>query len=616
MRLMSRLADYLTARYNRENQRVASNAAQEKQHLAAADKERALAEESKAKALATYVETLQKVIRNASIAYGFIVTFAYFFSAIHFFPSGLTIGDSVLFVFVAIGFGFASVAFALSGLVFWVPTLTEREATTGEGSDKRSKSVSPGFGSSISLSVVAIAGAWAIHSWGDKWQWLADHLTGVSIGWVIAFAGLSTWACGGPGKKGLSWDGWPMVLAHTLIVGAMFPLFILAWGDPIALFAACLAIAGVVLCFSLSTVDEIVRNRSVEDQQKNDTDKAEIATESEQADRDQRRRLRFAGAFALIAFLCPLILDYWFLQGRLNSVVLSSLGLRVEDATVRMSGPALESARTQRVINESALSFCEQPDGSALVSPVTLLWYGPGSHSLVALGPASAQFDRTQRDLMPRFEVAASDVQPTQTGARRCHDVEHNVLFPTNSAKAVMPNDASPMLEEVEHVAKAMYPAASTPDGKRWHIARVVVTGYADDMPLPDNGNETLARRRAACIAAEIVSRLQDSKLAPKAADIVSWEGRGSRELSKSCAPQSDKAQQVECNATNRRSRVRLIFECLGKDGMPNSTCPLGIKSDPPRAPAGAASYPNVSASPDNPAAIECLSGGQQAVPP
>ena len=105
----------------------------------------------------------------------------------------------------------------------------------------------------------------------------------------------------------------------------------------------------------------------------------------------------------------------------------------------------------------------------------------------------------------------------------------------------------------------------------------MLVSGYADPMPLGEAGNEGLARQRAACVAQEVVKALAKRGTHPFEDPDVRWDGEGARSLSKAnCPLEGNHPALVECHAANRFAHVRMIFSCKDAQGKPFNGCEIG----------------------------------------
>ncbi|GKS84127.1 OmpA family protein [Acidovorax sp. SUPP1855] len=108
--------------------RIANQLAAEELRKTTCEKERRQALESHSKRLTGYIDTAKTAIPIVAAGYGVLATFLYCFVVIQFFPSGLSVGDNLLFVFVALGFGLLTfVLLGLGGTAF-IPLMIFEDA--------------------------------------------------------------------------------------------------------------------------------------------------------------------------------------------------------------------------------------------------------------------------------------------------------------------------------------------------------------------------------------------------------------------------------------------------------------------------------------------------------
>ncbi|WCM93979.1 hypothetical protein M5C99_04390 [Acidovorax sp. NCPPB 2350] len=108
--------------------RIANQLAEAALRKASAEKERRQALESHSKRLTGYIDTAKTAIPLIAAGYGVLATFLYCFVVIKFFPSGLSVGDNLLFVFVALGFGLLTFLLLVLGCAAFVPLMTLMDA--------------------------------------------------------------------------------------------------------------------------------------------------------------------------------------------------------------------------------------------------------------------------------------------------------------------------------------------------------------------------------------------------------------------------------------------------------------------------------------------------------
>ncbi|MFJ1259714.1 hypothetical protein [Cupriavidus sp. CuC1] len=101
--------------------RIESETALAEQRKADAVKAIAQAREAGANKIGSLLDSLRKNLPAFAVSYGVVVAFLYFSLAVNFFPSGVNVGDALLLLFMAFGYGFLSVFFVAGGLLIVVP---------------------------------------------------------------------------------------------------------------------------------------------------------------------------------------------------------------------------------------------------------------------------------------------------------------------------------------------------------------------------------------------------------------------------------------------------------------------------------------------------------------
>ena len=280
----------------------------------------------------------------------------------------------------------------------------------------------------------------------------------------------------------------------------------------------------------------------------------------------------------MAAFTVPLIADIVLLDFSVSTAVFRGLGLRADNASVRLKGESLSTVRAHARNAGVELSVCSEQDGSAIVAPITVLWHGMGKRSLLALGQLHQRESEKPRQGMSQVEVNSDELKLLQNQGNHCRDMKQEVFFRSGKVEAALATQERALAAEIEDVFLRVYPA---PDEKhasnwRWVLERVLVSGHADPMPLGEAGNEGLARQRAACVAKELMKAIEKRGRHPFEDPDVHWDGEGARSLSKAnCPLDGGHSALVECHAANRYAHVRMIFSCKDGSGKPFNGCEI-----------------------------------------
>ncbi|SFD42779.1 OmpA family protein [Paracidovorax konjaci] len=640
--------------------RAANQLAEAELRRATAEKERRQALESHSKRLTGYIDTAKTAIPLIAAGYGVLATFLYCFMAIQFFPSGLSVGDNLLFVFVALGFGLLALVLAGLGLAAFIPFMIFEAAEKRNAAKKGwqgqaefwilapalskaasflflwtlyaspfapSDSATSGLIASHAFAAMALGGLMAGCAWrsgtgagilkGSEWIFLGCCYGVVEL-WLLPWLGvvLPQYAF--------------YVLVFPWIAGLLAWVFISAWtrptgalkkdtgGDeptrrprpPAAIVALFLGGVALILAMAAGTMawpfepapahaDNGTTHGSLDfwfscaalmalfgaffaqtvsrPESAGASDRPTHAPESGGATLPEaigepvamppiqnayalESRIYFSLLLLLVIYGTVLWVDSQ-IDGKLSSGIFRSLGLRAEQQTLRLKGEALALVRSQADHAGIFLSFCAEPGGAALVTPVDALWHGMGTRSLLRIGKEPDGGKKSGRaDPRTDIEVSSEEVKIVRNARARCHDIEHAVYFQSDSVKAV--NSIDDLVDEVARVQESLSPLASPGDsrGNAWRLDKVVVTGHSDPLPLSDAGNQGLSERRAACVAEWVTRKaLKGTQLTGDYR--LETPGRGSRDLSAGQCPQEGRTANLhECHEKNRRVTVRLIL--------------------------------------------------------
>ncbi|MFJ1254274.1 hypothetical protein [Cupriavidus sp. CuC1] len=309
-------------------------------------------------------------------------------------------------------------------------------------------------------------------------------------------------------------------------------------------FVVATSVAGFLLQLVSKSVDRANQKRA-----------AAAAENDEEHRRARARRQRVVESILIgMALLIPLFWDVSQANLSMAKLVMEKLGLRASDATLRVTGKALQTLIDTAEINGATMSICPSGPGSALVSPVNVYWHGMGKISLLALaGEAAAEFD-----------VPSDDVQIVRQSGLRCHQLSRTVHFASGSPR---PSDESELVRIRQESSKVLGSfMAPTKETGGWVLRQVQITGHADPMPLGDAGNERLALDRARAVASELsnepifAERIKIDRVKP---ELLS---DGSRfPVNISCPMTGNGKSLAECHSANRRVEARLIFAKVGR---------------------------------------------------
>ncbi len=498
------------------------------------------------------------------LGYGLLVLFIYFYGVIQFFPSGLTVGDSILFLFIALGYGLLSFVFVVGGLACAGPSAVALEAAraaqsqdaaedldSGESTARvpsentidrctRSKKASERpplktwmFFLSCGCAFLSVLAAWGLSFFGadtsnpaqgrfgylsQSGYWIASLLLVLSI---YAIALLPLWTnhnCRGALKR-MDWSAFALAFPYLVAISGG-GVAIREFGGTAASTMLVGSCAGLLILLVLSFVDS--------------APKVSDGGDRERLSEMRRRQRIVIFMFISAAWFAPLLWDVTAGRFFFTKRVVSGLSLRTDEATVRASGKG--AAILAQAVEESGspVHACRDKDGSVAFSPVDVLWHGVGKRSWLALPGGTT-----------RFEVDSDDIKIVRDPVGNCHDLLAVEYFPSQKSEPV-PELRAPFLRELRDLI-------AEPKG-RWRLERLEFTGHVDPMSLPEGANDALACARASQAAAA-ASAING---APSVIDVLS---AGSRSPAKeSCMSVTRQRDQRECQALNRRVTARAYF--------------------------------------------------------
>ncbi|MEO7578242.1 MAG: OmpA family protein [Massilia sp.] len=493
--------------------------------IAIIEKERALTVKALSEASAVRMEKLRKNGAAFGFGYGLLVVFCYCFFDLKFFPSGLSTGDVLFFLFAALGLGLMSMFCTAVGTTLFLPAvfyeacLPLAPASAAKPHDKMGDMLWY-----ISPATIVLT-SWIVSLWSANWYlgrttvYCIAVVLDLALFLAIARIGLKrNRASGG----NLGWDdaivhGVGFAFLAPLICAVLIPLKAAGWYLLMAL-----GFAGLAAALAISLLDMRVM----------------MATTST-ADERQRRARRVTTVLVLLGFaMIPSVVSPIVRQA-----VFSQMGVRTEDTAISMDKPNLALIQSAADAAGIALSVCRGEDGSAIVGPVNVLWHATGSRSLVQL-KGNAGVD---------LELNAAGLKLVRGPVERCVEIKEALLFA--SATATVIGDSQKITNALE---AELAPLIEELQGK-WIIKSVKVIGHADPMPLPDQGNIILAKQRADEVKRMLIASPSLKKIAgfpePESSSV------GSRNPIKQCDTKETAAYQRDCNEVNRRVEVRFRLE-------------------------------------------------------
>jgi flagellar motor protein MotB len=499
------------------------------------EKEKALTAKALAETRAGQLESLRKNTAALAFAYGLVVVFCYCFFDIKFFPSGLSTGDVLFFLFAALGLGLISLACSALGMSFFTPATFFDDSLPKTGIKPEDERFGDGLWFVCPAAAALTGGLTAWHGISIivAWPLLLGLFVKISRRGIVLRRS--------QGRRA----GWTHSVAHAFFFLVVAPIVAMAFfGHG----TAGLGILGLTLFGGMAITIGL-----------NMLDEQTLAIPTDAVEREKHARRRVVVQVLLVAALLPgLIIQ----PSRLW--VFTQLGVRTEDVAVSLDKANL--ALLQSAANSAgiALSVCRGEDGKATVAPINVFWHASGTRSLVHLGSGDG-ID---------VELDTAGLRLVRGKVERCIEINESLLFTSGTAELlggqkhvqdVLTRELAPLLSEIK---------------EKWKIKSVKVVGHADPMPLPADGNDTLAKTRAQTVTRLL---LGNPEFAQTTAGIREPEAisDGARHPIKQCDPTAPVAYQRTCNELNRRVEVRFRLEKRPEEKQTKSAQPPAAPKAP-----------------------------------
>lgn len=256
-----------------QSMQIESECALRDQRKATELKEASLVSEAKAKTLDSYAGIVRKVVPMIALAYGLGVSFSYFFLAIKFFPSGMSLGDTLLYVFIALGYGLLSTFFIFAGLLVVLPVLAFDDGARTSGSDR---SVERGRGVwVIPLLVAPMLLALTVRLLDKAFrQWFIQYPTLVAVSALVVALAIGICAhyrawrlgAGEPTKRLHGFETWmPLGLANGLVFQWLYSFVIAGYGTAALVPILVSIFAGIIAWFAIDSFSASTEAASIAD---------------------------------------------------------------------------------------------------------------------------------------------------------------------------------------------------------------------------------------------------------------------------------------------------------------------------------------------------------------
>ena len=474
---------------------------------------------TKAKELFENCKLFFEVGAKFSLATGFAFVSAYLYFKVNMFPSGVTLSDSFLFIYVLFGCGLICAVMLLVGITIAFAVLTTYD-----------------FILTLIVKFITFA-IWILCRWHKA-----------AIPYLYTRRWLESWRAKGHWFLGLSVCTAFLVGAFTLThsrptgsnaSASVFVEWLNFTGSVYFVGVVSFTMAGAAILLYIKSFDsKLDGNGSVEPEKK----KLRKMTDEEKRKAIVGKRWNFwRYAFPLMA---PIILGHSFFIQCLIPSTMEMLGIRKMNATIVLSEEnfrLLDSGmRAQNMIGIGC-PLASDPS-QRIVYGANIIWTGIGERSLIEI-PASLDRDRALS--LPLKRDGVHEFQNYSGPKERCMELAEDIYFPNGSTS---PNPLSkPELRNMIADIKETI----------GDIDEVRVIGHADPVPFKGNPekNATLAMKRACAVASYLKTNADGNRYR------IAVESRGAREPKTLCKDWPIKESIDECFASNRRVDIRIKFK-------------------------------------------------------
>lgn len=475
-------------------------------------------------------KTVSGWLAGLGSAFGVITIFVYCFFIAHFFPTGLKIGDTLLFVFATLGMSLTGMmlsSFGMMAYVPWVnrPTLpASTSPPPGDPADPNAKQKRFANISLLIFAVMALTLTLSIRVLAFKWFELEKLSTAETIWWYILSAiSIGIYFCAVycliPNWADRATSAVPFLI-FALIAGMMGVLFSSGW-------AAFVFVVGLLLGgFSIVLGLDMLSTRA-----------AETVLELE----NNRRKRKIASTLILVGILFPYIASGF--NATILNFVMKNLGVYTEHATLIVTKSELAKLQTIADAKGIPLYSCRIDDENTAVSDVKIWWHGIGERSYVELNSytSSKGQDASQRNGV-RVELDSAGVRKSESEtSTSCIELRRGIYFDSNQSN---------LTDEQWKLAK---PIVTEFFKEKKASDSIVLVGYADPRPRMTDSNFKLAHDRA-CNVYKFLNASKDTSTQKVLIDI-----RGDMEAGSTCSSKDGLLRERACEERNRRVEVRLI---------------------------------------------------------
>ena len=514
--------------------------------------------ETKKTVLDSY-KTILGIISILASGFGIVIVVIYCIFLAHFFPTGLTIGDTLFFLFASIGIALSGLVISGVGMLpfaLWMVRPRSKNNTQEQPvGDQRNVDISsqpcePDIGNTF-LDILKIRFA---HIMNKLDEYKASSKANEALLLIYCFIGaiISSTAitC-----LFISQEYYFAIIAATLTFLLLtLPFLRLAklidknktyWPQILVsyvtltgfwLFAALIFLLSIDTVEMFNSIEPIIGTTLGGFTLLLGLDLLDSST-SKAGSNSKRQPIKAASVFIVLSIAIPFLFSGNIGSRMFRNASMGTLGVFSDRTVITVDKNNLQILEAVAASHGVPLLACRQTPDISAVSNVRVWWHGIGNTSLIELLPTTD----SEKGKGIRVQLASNGVWISNGPPALCFEMTEGIFFESNKAnisKESLPT-ATGILDDALTLAK--------PNDV------VVITGHADQMPRSKGKNDELATERACAVGQLIFSR-PSSKSHP-----IFVKSGGARQPLKECSTKEPIATQRECNSINRRVEIRII---------------------------------------------------------
>ncbi|MDO8039887.1 hypothetical protein O3301_03065 [Janthinobacterium sp. SUN211] len=482
-------------------------------------------------------KTMSTLFAGFSSAFGMIVVFVYCFFVIGFFPSGLSVGDTLLFIFVTLAFSCVGALLVVMGFFLFIPWSTQKVLSSGSLKGKWLLFVM------LLLSVLMSEFFFQILRYTGDTTDAGCKL----ILLILFFVSLVVlyWLVAHELTEDSSIASFCIVPWLISTVALAYIAILFGSGDEKVIFKnfhfpGIIIMSGMLLSLGISNFSIVIPP----------VPPATASPATANLSVHAREAYSFIALGFLFAYIPLMVVPHGF------NYVMSGLGFR-SDAVLVVNKTNFSTMQAVADAKGILLHGCKFDSDSYSISNVRVLWHGIGLRSYIELKGEYKKEEAKQATDKPevgkkkkvdenniKIELDSAGIRVARGGqVKMCGELKNGIYFDSgkDSLKENQLKVARPLIEEFMR----------TENKKR--KKKIIIVGFADPMPREKDGNFVLAHKRACTIYHQMVK----DKLIEKTEALI--DVRLDRDNISGCGEIKEAVKQNACFEQGRRVELQIV---------------------------------------------------------